>query len=146
MRYTADGNPRVAALLRQAVRFVGVSGAGWLVDFAVFSLMAWRGLLPAVANMMSSCIGASFTFVFSTRFVFRRGGAVPMAVKWAAYIVWELLLIAVASKLLGCVDKALLRLLPASLAPFCAPAAKCAITPFTMCANFFAMRYAIERL
>lgn len=146
MRYSEDGKKSVATLLRQAVRFVGVSGIGWLIDFAVFSLMAWRGLLPTVANMISSCIGASFTFVFSTRFVFRRGGAVSIAVKWAAYIVWELLLIAAASKLLGCVDKALLHFVPASLAPFCAPAAKCAITSLTMCANFFAMRYAIERL
>ena len=62
---------KLRALLMQALRFVGLSGIGWLLDFTVYTLLSTRVSNLAAVNMISSLVGASFVFAFSTRFVFR---------------------------------------------------------------------------
>lgn len=132
--------------MRKVVKFMGVSVLGFSLDFITFSLMAWSGVPPVAANMISSCIGATVTFVLSTRFVFKKGGLLPLPLKWATYIMWEVVLTVTASFVLAKIDTVLAATLPEKIRMLADPLSKCAITPFTLCANFFVVRYAIERL
>ena len=134
-------------LLRQAVRFVGLSGIGWLMDFAVYTLLSLRMENLALVNVFSSLVGASFVFLFSTRFVFRDSHRIPLGLKYAIYIVYQLLLIFLISKLLAWIAAGIalhapweiLRRLAAILSKIIGP-------PITMTINFFAMKTVIEKL
>lgn len=69
---------KLRALLIQALRFVRLSGIGWLLDFTVYTLLSTRVSNLAAVNMISSLVGASFVFAFSTRFVFRDNHRIPL--------------------------------------------------------------------
>lgn len=134
-------------LLRQAVRFVGLSGIGWLLDFTVYTALSFVLENLAVVNMLSSLVGASFVFLFSTRFVFRNSHRVPLWMKYAVYIAYQLLLIWLISLLLAQVNVLLLKLLGGTfLAAFCPTLSKIFVTPITMCLNFFVSKFVIEKI
>ena len=134
-------------LLRQALRFLGLSGIGWLLDFTVYTLLSLRFQDLAWVNVFSSLVGASFVFVFSTRFVFRDSHRIPLWLKYAIYIVYQLALIWLISKLLAWVHLMIVTHtgwpLLLSLAPVLS---KILVTPITMTVNFFAMKTVIEKL
>ena len=142
-----NGESPLRRLLQQALRFLGLSGIGWLLDFTVYTLLSMRMENLALVNVLSSLVGASFVFIFSTRFVFRDSHRIPLAFKYAIYIVYQLLLIWLISRLLAWVAAGialhapweLLRRLSAILA-------KILVTPVTMTINFFAMKTVIEKL
>ena len=134
-------------LLRQAIRFVGLSGIGWLMDFAVYTLLSLRMENLALVNVFSSLVGASFVFVFSTRFVFRDSHRIPLGLKYAIYIVYQLLLIFLISKLLAWIAAGIVRYAPWELLRrLAAILSKIIVTPITMTINFFAMKTVIEKL
>ena len=134
-------------LLRQALRFLGLSGIGWLMDFTVYTLLSLRMENLALVNVISSLVGASFVFLFSTRYVFRDSHRIPLWLKYAIYIVYQLALIWLISKLLAWVHLMIVTYAPwpflVSLAPVLA---KILVTPITMTVNFFAMKTVIEKL
>ena len=142
-----NGESPLRRLLQQALRFLGLSGIGWLLDFTVYTLLSMRMENLALVNVLSSLVGASFVFIFSTRFVFRDSHRIPLTFKYAIYIVYQLLLIWLISRLLAWVAAGialhapweLLRRLSAILA-------KILVTPVTMTINFFAMKTVIEKL
>ena len=80
---------KLRALLIQALRFVGLSGIGWLLDFTVYTLLSTRVSNLAAVNMISSLVGASFVFAFSTRFVFRDNHRIPLFWKYCVYIAYH---------------------------------------------------------
>ena len=134
-------------LLRQAIRFVGLSGIGWLMDFAVYTLLSLRMENLALVNVFSSLVGASFVFIFSTRFVFRDSHRIPLWLKYAIYIVYQLLLIFLISKLLAWIAAGIALYAPwALLRKLAAVLSKIIVTPITMTINFFAMKTVIEKL
>ena len=134
-------------LLGQALRFLGLSGIGWLLDFTVYTLLSLRFRDLAWVNVLSSLVGASFVFLFSTRFVFRDSHRIPLRLKYAIYIAYQLVLIFLISKLLAWVHLLIVthtdRAALVSLAPVLA---KILVTPVTMTVNFFAMKTVIEKL
>ena len=134
-------------LLGQALRFLGLSGIGWLMDFAVYTLLSLRMENLALVNVFSSLVGASFVFLFSTRFVFRDSHRIPLYLKYAIYIVYQLLLIYLISKLLAWVNGVIVACAPWPLLVSLAPIlSKILVTPITMTVNFFAMKTVIEKL
>ena len=134
-------------LLNQAIRFFGLSGIGWLMDFAVFTLLSYVTGNPFLSNVFSSVVGASFVFVFSTRFVFQDNSHIPLAVKYVVYLVYQAVLIYVISKLLAVVDAFILTHFTWQLIlGFSALLAKMIVTPVTMTLNFFVMKGVIEKL
>ena len=130
-------------LLRQALRFLGLSGIGWLMDFTVYTLLSLRFQDLAWVNVFSSLVGASFVFIFSTRFVFRDSHRIPLGLKYAIYIVYQLVLIYLISKLLAFIHLLIVTHTALPLAPVLA---KIIVTPITMTVNFFAMKTVIEKL
>ena len=134
-------------LLGQALRFLGLSGIGWLMDFTVYTLLSLRMENLALVNVFSSLVGASFVFLFSTRFVFRDSHRIPLGLKYAIYIVYQLLLIFLISKLLAWIAAGIALHAPwALLRKLTAVLSKIIVTPITMTVNFLVMKAVIEKL
>ena len=124
-------------------RFICVGERMYLVR----NLLSLRMENLALVNVFSSLVGASFVFLFSTRFVFRDSHRIPLRLKYAIYIAYQLVLIFLISKLLAWVHLLIVshtdRAALVSLAPVLA---KILVTPVTMTVNFFAMKTVIEKL
>lgn len=139
-------------------RFALLSGIGWLIDFAIFNLLVALGVGLFAANAIGATCGVSFVFVTGRRYIFRdvRTG---MAAAILAYAVWNLLAITAMSWAIAGLGELLAALLPtllralalsdprlaAVLHALVAPAAKIALTPVSMYANFVAMGLIVER-
>lgn len=134
-------------LLTKFVQFVLVSGVGWLIDFSVYlALTAAMGRSVLVANYLSSLPAITFVFLVSTRktFVCRKDG-LSMKGKYAAYVVYQFLLVS----LVSCFGQWLflrgMTVLPADYAQVCKLMIKVLITPITMICNFFVLRQIAEK-
>jgi putative flippase GtrA len=131
------------------LKFGSLSGAGWLLDFAI--LLALVGALGApaiVANVVSSSIAAFTVFLFSRRMIFKpaEGG---LEARIASYLAYTLCVIAVTAEAMSLIVHALgalgeargWRVSPTTLAAI----AKIAITPPTLILNFLMSRHTAER-
>lgn len=119
-----------------AVRFIALSGLGWLCDLATFTLLvrlaAWEA---GAANIASSYAGVTLVWFASLKTVFRRAGDGRFLLTYWGF---QLLSILAYSHLLG---------LAATAAPSLGPwdgyrplAAKLFITPFNLITNFIFMK------
>lgn len=134
-------------LLVQAIRFVGLSGIGWLLDFCVFAILGNVSSNVIANNFLSSWMGVTFVFLFATRKVFRNNSRISLKWKYAIYLLYQLILIALVSQLLGFVNGLLLDYVHISLIEqFSSIAAKILVTPITMLLNFIVMKNLIEKL
>ncbi len=135
-------------LLLQALGFFGISGIGWLMDFAIFTVLGFLAWTPVeVNNMISSGVGVTFVFIFSTRKLFQNTGRIPLPVKYLIYIVYQILLISAVSVLVGWLSGWLFGVIPwEGIARFSPIIAKILITPFTMVLNFIFMKILIEKV
>lgn len=141
------GNLILKNLLYQAIRFIGLSGIGWVLDFTCYSILSFVIGDPFISNVISSCIGATFVFIFSTRFIFRQNTHVPLVIKYVVYILYQLLLIYLISKLLSWVNTLLvLHFTWFIVLKFAALISKIIVTPITMTLNFFVMKGVMEKL
>ena len=138
---------KLKELFHQALRFIGLSGIGWLLDFSVYTVLSFLSEDLALNNMLSSLVGASFVFIFSTRFVFRDSHRIPLFFKYLIYVVYQLVLIWLISHLLAWVNSVILMLFSAKLiVSLSALLSKMIVTPITMAINFFAMKLVIEKI
>ena len=134
-------------LLYQAVRFVGLSGIGWLLDFTVYIILGLFFDNLVVNNFISSWVGVTFVFIFATRKVFENNSHIPLGAKYVIYILYQVVLITLVSRLLGVVDVAIVGHVTWELIlRFSGIIAKIIITPITMILNFFVMKGVIEKL
>lgn len=134
-------------LLMQALRFVGLSGIGWLLDFAVYTILSTCVSNLAAANMISSLVGASFVFIFSTRFVFQNSHRIPLIWKYCFYIAYQALLILLISLLLAQINTLITTHVSVGIiVRASAILSKIIVTPITMTLNFFIMKFVIEKI
>ena len=134
-------------LLLQAVRFFGISGIGWLLDFCAYTALSLASKNLFLNNTVSSWLGVTFTFVFSTRAVFTNAGRIPLKVKYALYLLYQLALILAVSQVLKSADARIARLLSqTALAKSSFIIAKILVTPLTMTLNFLAMKFLMEKM
>ena len=90
------GAPR-QGWLAAFLKFGGLSGMGWLLDFALLlSMVGGFGVPPFVANLISSSIAALTVFLVSRRLIFDRseGG---LGTRIAVYLLYTLCLITAAA-------------------------------------------------
>jgi putative flippase GtrA len=139
------------------VGFTVISGVGWVIDFAVYNVLAWHGLDLVRANLISAGVAVSFVFLCGWRYIFRDARtALPVAI--AAYVAWNMVAIGAASLAIAWVARALaasgwlqdVQLLwgmrqSVALAALPPAAAKILVTPVTMYLNFVACGLIIER-
>lgn len=134
-------------LLIQAIKFVGLSGIGWILDFCIFILLGFVSANHSINNFISSWVGVTFVFIFATRKVFKSNSSIPLWAKYVIYIVYQFILISLASKVLGFVDSFIVANITwALVVKFSGIIAKIFITPFTMVLNFFVMKGVIEKI
>lgn len=135
----------------QAVKFLIVSGTGWVLDFSVYLLLT--NLLDfnvAYANMISCIPALSFVFAVSTRKIFhRRESKVPLMGKYFIYFFYQIVLVFCVSWLGQAIYQWFfgtcfmqITIIASHLKLVC----KLLITPITMIANFFVMKYLSEKL
>lgn len=126
--------------LAGVVRFIGLSGAGWLFDLALFvALTSALGVASGVSNAVSGVTAASIVFALSNRMVFGASNT-GLGRKVAVFALYQGVLILLASVAVSQTHEGLLRIAP-HVAPGVDPAllpvaAKCLVTPFTLAANF----------
>ena len=135
-------------LLNQALRFVGISGIGWILDFTVFNVLNIWFPRVDVNNVISSLVGVCFVFTVSTRKTFiQKENGIPLKWKFVAYVLYQLVLIFAVSFLLAKINVFLLAALAGtSIEAFSAVLSKIIITPLTMACNFVVMKLLIERI
>jgi putative flippase GtrA len=133
-------------------RFLGLSGIGWLLDIAIYTLLVTTtGMSAGIAAFVGGTCGATFAFVTADRYVFR-GERALLRRKLALYLCYLVAAIIVASFLVELVHRLLTygfdalvpeahvsRVLTAFLA-------KCIVTPITLIANFLVTRSLIKKI
>ena len=134
-------------LLLQAFQFFGLSGIGWVLDFSVFIVLGYISKDLKLNNFISSWVGVTFVFIFSTKKIFENHSHIPLKVKYIIYILYQLILIMMISRVLNSINTLLLTYLQNSiLSGFSHIISKIMVTPITMILNFIVMKNIIERI
>lgn len=134
-------------ILIQAVHFVGISGIGWVLDFVTYTCLGLFSGNLALNNTVSSWVGVTFVFVFATRRVFQNSSKLSLKLKYVIYLVYQVVLIFLISKLLNHVHALILEHMTLQLIlSFSAIISKILVTPITMILNFIVMKSVIEKL
>lgn len=134
-------------LVRQAVRFIGLSGIGWLMDLCVYTVLGIWSEDLFLSNIVSSWVGVTFVFLLSTRYVFKDRGRIPLKWKYVIYLSYQCALILLMSELLAAVDAVITRAISiAIILDLSAIISKIVITPVTMVLNFIVMKGIMERI
>ena len=134
-------------LLKQAIKFVGLSGIGWLLDFGTYTIIGFFSENLFLNNTISSWVGVTFVFLFSTRMVFSNNSKIPLKVKYVIYLLYQCVLIYLISKLLSLVAAWIMTNFTWQLIVKLAYLiAKVLVTPITMTLNFFVMKGIIEKI
>lgn len=140
-----------AHLYKQGLKFILVSGMGWVLDFGVYGyLTGIAGWAVSYANFLSAIPAITFVFVMSTRHIFAKGSQrLLLYQKYMLYLLYQILLVAFVSWLAQGLYETMLsweclqqgffgNLLPIVV--------KVIITPFTVSANFFMMKVVTEKM
>ena len=129
----------------QALLFVAISGAGWLLDVTVLMTLsgpAGWGLVPA--NVVSGSCGVLLVFAVSAKTIFQRNAG-SVTQKVAVLLAFNLLVILASSFALAAIAQGLSRMgsdIPPAGLRF---AAKVLVTPLTLLLNYVVVRFLVER-
>lgn len=134
-------------LFEQVVKFVGLSGIGWMLDFLVYTFLGFVSVNIVTNNILSSWVGVTFVFLFSTKTVFQNNSQISLKWKYMIYLIYQCVLIIFISKLLNGVNNWILANIGVNLIiKFSAIISKIVVTPITMILNFFVMKSIIEKI
>lgn len=134
-------------LLKQALGFIGLSGIGWILDFTTYTLLGLVSDKLFINNIISSLVGVTFVFIFATRKVFQNNSKIPLKWKYFIYVVYQLVLIFLISKLLSIIALFIVENIDIAIViSLSGVIAKILVTPVTMILNFFVMKGIIEKI
>lgn len=145
-----EGN-KLRGLIRQALRFLAVSGTGWVIDFSVFwALTHFLDFPVSYANMLSSIPAITLVFLVSTHKIFaNKKEGLPLWGKYLVYFGYQMVLVVCVSwlgewlyRLISGTSLMEIALIADHLKIIC----KILITPVTMTINFFVMKLLCEKL
>lgn len=130
-------------------QFLITSGIGFILDFITYTVLTQHfGFRVFTANCLSSIVGASFAFIVSTRKIFDTNKTrIPLWGKYVLYILYQLVLIFLISKLGDYLDGLLVTNIQFQLVQqYHKLICKVLITPITMTCNFLVMRAVSEKI
>ena len=134
-------------LFSQFIKFLLVSGIGWLIDFSLYIILtAEFNFKIFYANIFSSIPAISYVFLISTKKIFTKSNRNNLTIiqKYMIYFIYQLLLIffisIVAENLYILAGKYNLNFKIMKVI------IKILITPVTMTINFFVIKYLAEKL
>lgn len=134
-------------LLLQALKFFGLSGIGWILDFSVYTILGFLSENLVLNNYISSWVGVTFVFIFATRKIFKNDSKISIGWKYVIYLFYQAVMIYLMSKLLGFVNELILSVFTATIiVKFSAILAKIVVTPISMVVNFIVMKCVIEKI
>ena len=136
-------------LFKQILKFVGVSGIGWILDFFTYTILGLFSPHLFLNNFISCLVGATFVFVVSPRLVFINKGRLSKLVKYVIYIAYQFLLICFLSYALVEINSVLIELLKSFISwsvPYSYLLSKILITPLAMTCNFIVLKIIFEKL
>lgn len=134
-------------LLLQALKFFGLSGIGWILDFSVYTILGFFSENLVLNNYISSWVGVTFVFIFATRKIFKNDSKISIGWKYVIYLFYQAVMIYLMSKLLGFVNGLILGVFTATIiVKFSAILAKIVVTPISMVVNFIVMKCVIEKI
>lgn len=114
----------------QVVRFVALSGTGWLLDVCLFLGLVGLGVPAGPANAASASAAVLFVFTASHGAVFD-GRSADRGRDLVAYAVYQVVLVLLVSAAIGLLVRS------AGVPPL---VAKVGLTPFTLVSNFLVLR------
>ena len=133
-------------LLKQFMKFLFVSGTGWLIDFSLYLIFV-NVLKYEVfySNILSSIPAITLVFIISVKKIFKKKeNGISIRKKYIIYFLYQMLLIFLIS-LLG--QSLYLILVENNMeARIIKIIIKIIITPITMIINFFVMKFLTEKL
>lgn len=133
-------------LISQAVRFIGLSGIGWILDMCVYTVLSKLTGNLVMSNIISSWAGVTFVFLFATRKIFEVNTRISLKLKYLIYIGYQCILIYLISKLLNGINSwIVMNISAAIIIRFSALISKIIVTPITMSLNFMVMKCVIEK-
>ena len=92
-------------------------------------------------------MGVTFVFIFATRKVFQNSSKIPLKWKYFIYVVYQLVLIFLISKLLSFIALFIVENIDIAIViSLSGVIAKILVTPVTMVLNFFVMKGIIEKI
>ncbi|MBW9311363.1 hypothetical protein FDF23_06945 [Fusobacterium nucleatum] len=134
-------------LFSQFIKFLFVSGIGWLIDFSLYAVLTIEfNLKIFYANIFSSIPAISYVFLVSIKKIFVKSqkNTLTIVQKYIIYFIYQLLLIffisIVAQNLYILLGKYNLNFKLMKII------IKVLITPVTMTINFFVIKYLAEKL
>lgn len=134
----------------QFLKFISVSGIGFLIDFAVYYYLTTHiGFPIAYGNMVSAIPAITWVFIFSTRKIFQTNNSkCSLWTKYVIYVVYQFVLLIVVSYLAQLIYNFLLPYISDVwiIGDYLNLLCKCIITPITMTCNFFMMKFLAERI
>lgn len=129
------------------MKFIGLSGIGWLLDFCTYTGMGFLSENLILNNIVSSWVGATFVFIFASKKLFHNNSKIPLRWKYLVYIAYQCILIIFISILLNHINFIIISHIDAEwILKFSSIISKVFVTPITMTINFFVMKGLIERL
>ncbi|CDD58927.1 gtrA-like protein [Clostridium sp. CAG:43] len=137
----------MSKLLNQLVKFVGLSGIGWLLDFFTYTILGFVSNNLVLNNSISSWVGVTFVFAFATRKIFQSNSRIPLTWKYVIYILYQIVLIYFISKVLNGINLLIISKCTLDIIlRFSSILAKILVTPITMILNFIVMKGVVEKL
>lgn len=134
-------------LIIQAVKFIGVSGIGWILDFFIYTCLGLWSENLILNNTISSWVGVTFVFIFATRKIFKNKSRISLKWKYLIYIVYQIILIFLISKFLGLINIFIINNIDLQIIKDFSPIlSKIIVTPITMILNFIVMKNIVEKL
>ena len=140
---------RARPLLMAFLKFGGLSGLGWIADTCILlALVSFVGMMPFLANIISSCIAALSVFLASRELVFAKASG-RTGLRVLGYLAYVLVLICIASLFVQLISTGLRGLAEAYhlalSATLVAGIAKVIVTPPQLVLNFLMSRFMSER-
>jgi len=137
------------AIFIQFIKFFGLSGLGWCIDFSLYLILTLICGLPVFyANCISSIPAVTLVFFVSTRKIFEKNNSkIPLFIKYLIYVLYQFVLLTGVSALGQYIAAWITawagnRMLIAKAGKIIA---KLFITPITMVINFIVMKGMAEK-
>ena len=134
-------------IIKQAIRYIGISGLGWIIDFIIYNTLSYIGCRVFISNIISSMVGVSFVFWFSIRKTFvAKSNGIKLKYKFIIYIVYQCILIFLISQLVDIINVSMMSSGITFIHDYSITISKILVTPITMICNFVVMKILVERL
>ena len=135
-------------LIIQALKFFGISGIGWIIDFSIFVLLTKLHISEVFSNICSSFVAITFVYFVSTKKLFEnKSKNLTIRKKFVMYIVYQIIVVSLFSALIGLLTIFIENNIEINfILIYKQIIAKIIVTPFTMILNFCFMKFLLERV